>query len=210
MDEQHINEFATDGMNHRYDETGLQTSNKPHAQPENQQPSGDDLKSQQTGSSTGDHNRREVTDPVTHLEISIHDATDTELERIPPPPASPQEQPESTAERKDDSDLRHDEMSTLMKEETKGRWTDYGERERRGRLRAAFVAGVATAGATVVMFLWAMMMAGSEGVRFLFLEMVAGSVGCAVLGLGAGAMVWTYTAVADDSGDVGEVAGQKV
>jgi len=67
----------------------------PYAQPEGQQPSGDDLKSQQTDPSTANRNRREVTDPVTHLPISIHDTADTELERIPPQPASPQEQPEA-------------------------------------------------------------------------------------------------------------------
>jgi len=50
-----------------------------------------------------------------------------------------------------------------------------------------------------------MMMAGTEEV---VVDMFIGIVRCTVLGLGAGAMVWTYTSVVGGDDDVGQVVGK--
>jgi hypothetical protein len=197
MESPHTDEFTS---NPRYSETGLQTANRP----DSSQPG---TTEQQTDGITADHNKREVTDPVTHLPISIHDATDKELERIPPPPASPQEQPEEETARREDSDRRHDAMNVLVEEETNGRWEDREETLRKGRVRAACVAGVATAVASEVMFLWALSVAGSEGIGFRAAEAFVGAVGCAMMGVATAVAVWVFTATEpeEDGGFAGVV-----
>jgi hypothetical protein len=200
MDSPHADEFS---RNPRYSETGLQTGNYPDGQPSaTGQP--------QTDAITADHNKREVTDPVTHLPISIHDATDKELEGVPPPPASPQEQPEEESARREDSDRRHDAMNVLVEEETKGRWEDREERVRKGRVRAACVAGVATAVATEVVFLWALSVAGSQGIVFRTAEAFVGAVGCAMIGAATAVAVWIFTAAEPEDGGFEGVVDHKV
>jgi hypothetical protein len=195
MDSPHADGFTTDELttdkpNPRYCETGLQTSNKPSEGG----PSGSDSMEQQTDPVTANRKRRQVTDPVTHLTVSIHDTTDKELERIPPPPASPQEQPKEENARREDSDRRHDAMDNLVERETKGRWEDREEKIQKGRVMAACVAGTATVGATTVMFLWALVVAGSEGIGLKAAEVVIGIAGCVVMGAATVVVVWIFTA----------------
>lgn len=156
-----------------YQQTGLQTENKTATAEKQQLPENDVLP--EVGV-----DEREVTDPVTHLPITIHDATDVELECIPPPPSTPQLQPEEEDAQKLDSDKRHKAMEDLVEKETDGRWVDTDERER----KTAFVAGaVATFGA-LVLFACTLAAAGRQGIWFGFVEVTIGVFGCGVVGLG--------------------------
>ncbi|KAF8253956.1 hypothetical protein K440DRAFT_618525 [Wilcoxina mikolae CBS 423.85] len=201
MDETRAEGFTSDGRNPSYDETGLQTSNNF----QEQQPP----EPQQTDQAPKNYKSQEVIDPVTHLPITTHDITDEELERIPPPLESPQPQPEDEILRKDDSDKRHDAMIELVQDETKGRWVDYAEMERRGRVRAAFVAGATAALGTLLVFMWAVAVAGRDGVGFGWVETGVGVIGCGVLGVGTAAAAWVFTGVEDDSDGQGVVEQKK-
>lgn len=187
--------------NPSYDETGLQTGNHPEApsdsRDDDQPPSLNDEPRDEPIDEQKDErlNQREVTDPVTHIPITIHDATDTELERIPPPPATPQLQPEDEGERKEDSDQRHDEMNTLVEHETDGRWVDVEEREQKSRLRSALVAGAAGAAAAAAMFIWAVLVVRGSSRGMFIVHCTLATVACVLLGAGAGRVVWTYAAV---------------
>lgn len=171
-----------------YAETGLQTGNNPE-QIEQDTPTASNGAPTPSSDSfaTQNRNARDVTDPVTHIPITIYDATDQELERIPPPPATPQEQPPEQRERKTDSDRRHDEMNRLVEAETDGRWVDVEERMQQSRLRAAVIAGAAAAGAAGVMNFWAAVMPGWWWVRIIWTV-----VGCVLLGGAAGGAVWMF------------------
>ncbi|TFK23531.1 hypothetical protein FA15DRAFT_705421 [Coprinopsis marcescibilis] len=95
-----------------------------------------------TGKDGNQLNEREVADPITHLPIRIHDATDIELEKIPPPT--------STADaKKGKTDPNHprrparaasnvDLMDELMREEFW--WKDPVGDQRKARLQTALVA----------------------------------------------------------------------
>lgn len=86
-------------------------------------------------------NEREVTDPVTHLPLMIHDNTSVELAQIP------SSEPGDTNERQNItkvSNERHAGMENLIREEmTKGWWNDPEENEGRRRIECAIVAAVA-------------------------------------------------------------------
>ncbi|KAJ8516371.1 hypothetical protein ONZ45_g6327 [Pleurotus djamor] len=106
-------------------------------------------------------NEREVTDPITHLPVAIHDFTEIELEKIPPPNSQPDQPPSNllpnqqtdgkrTALERSDSERdranreRHttlDEM--LIRETTLGRWVDPRDTKSRMTVHTAIVASVA-------------------------------------------------------------------
>ncbi|KAI5788385.1 hypothetical protein EDC01DRAFT_659889 [Geopyxis carbonaria] len=211
MDEQQninpIQELTTDGQNPNYSQTGLQTqisnhsSEAPRGRSENRDlPEKSTESHSKSHSPTGSQNsvhreqqkpgERQVTDPVTHLPVTLHDNTSTELERIPPPPADPQEQPDDESLRIKDNEQRHADMQTLVDEETKKTWVDKEETERRAAVQAATVTAVATAFGTCMGMTWAMGIAKKNGIAFGWIDMFVGMAGCGVLGIAVAGIVY--------------------
>ncbi|EFI28597.1 meiotically up-regulated 190 protein [Coprinopsis cinerea okayama7 len=93
-----------------------------------------------------DDRDREVTDPVTHLPVRIHDATDVELERIPPPPSLTEDRKEK---QRRDIRLPRLEEKTLgdivneMTENDNFWWDDPLGDQNRTRVQTAIIAAAA-------------------------------------------------------------------
>lgn len=143
---------------------------------------------------------KQVTDPVTHLPIIIHDNTSKELEQIPPPPGTPPRQPRDEKDRAAETQKRHAEMQQLVDEETKNRWIDPEEADRKKRVLAALVASGAAGVGGLVGLLWTMGVARKSGAGFGWLDMLLGMVGCVALGGGVGGSV--FTALGSDAATV--------
>ncbi|KII94416.1 hypothetical protein PLICRDRAFT_172066 [Plicaturopsis crispa FD-325 SS-3] len=94
---------------------------------------------------------REVTDPITHLPITIHDNTSEELGsvRLPPAASSPQRQPKDEGERAEDSERRHDTVQRLVDKEGRENWADPQSTERRRKIES-FLTALASGGAGVL------------------------------------------------------------
>ena len=102
--------------------------------------------SEASTSSSG--NEREVTDPVTHLPLNIHDQTRVQLERIPPPfdDLSQYDQKNLQEVLAQASSGRHMAMEDLIRDEiNKGWWEDPEKRKSKQRIRLALVAAAASA-----------------------------------------------------------------
>ncbi|TRM62429.1 hypothetical protein BD626DRAFT_499201 [Schizophyllum amplum] len=114
--------------------------------------------SQASTSSSG--NEREVTDPVTHLPLNIHDQTRVQLEQIPPPldqfAQYDQKNLQQMLAQYDQKNLqqmlaqasagRHMAMEELIRDEIgKGWWEDPSKRKSKQRIRLALVAAAASA-----------------------------------------------------------------
>lgn len=142
-----------------------------------------------SASSSGKQREREVTDPVTHLPLTIHDNTSVELEQIPPrEPAS--FKPE-ISEKKDDSNERHAAMESLVHDvihQGPGWWKDPREDENKRRVQTALVAGVATGVGGIGSFgLFSLL--GRGGAKFEWSILFMGSLGCLVMALATTAFV---------------------
>jgi hypothetical protein len=130
-------------------------------------------------------NERTVTDPITHLPLTIHDVSKLELEQIPPPPTYKQEK-EAALSRNDAevSGRRHNNMEALIHELTDNNWWEdpLGD-QNRARVQTAVVAsaaaGVGAFGGIILYWLFNAITGrhGSAG----FIDLVAVVTGCAVL-----------------------------
>lgn len=193
---------ANPSFNDDYSETGLQTDDRSPESPVEHQKLSDgkeneELGPQHTKQTNHAHddgrNAREVTDPVTHVPITIYDATGAELEQIPPPPGTPQKQTRSEEGKKEDSDERHVGMNNLVAEETDNVWVDIERREARSKIRAAIVAGGAgLLGGWVTLSWSAVFGIGGGGVIWWLVKMVMNTIFCLVLGMGMAGAVWLF------------------
>ncbi|KDQ33994.1 hypothetical protein PLEOSDRAFT_1110809 [Pleurotus ostreatus PC15] len=94
---------------------------------------------------------REVTDPITHLPVKIHDYTEVDLEQIPPPNVQDDEPlPDHPTNRKDEqrkvqaNNKRHASLDDALLSETRiGKWVDPRDTKSRMAVHTALVAGVA-------------------------------------------------------------------
>jgi len=136
---------------------------------------------------------REVTDPITHLPLTIHDADSVELEQIPPPLSTAEELKEREkrgADTKEDTNARHSDMEAVVREATQGTWIEdpIGD-QRRTRIQTSIAAaGAATVGAFGALLMWTAFErvkghTTSLGWFGFFLAPFA----CMMLGLGVGA-----------------------
>jgi len=136
---------------------------------------------------------REVTDPITHLPLTIHDADSVELEQIPPPLSTADELKEREkrgADTKEDTNARHSDMEAVVREATQGTWIEdpIGD-QRRTRIQTSIAAaGAATVGAFGALLMWTAFEkvkghTTSLGWFGFFLAPFA----CMMLGLGVGA-----------------------
>lgn len=104
-------------------------------------------------------NEREVTDPVTHLPLTIHDTDAVELEQIPPPPtwSEARKQAENRGENTtEESNERHHDIEAVVREVLSGSWWEdpIGD-QRRTDLRTSMVAaGAAAVGALGALISW--------------------------------------------------------
>lgn len=104
-------------------------------------------------------NEREVTDPITHLPLTIHDTDAVELEKIPPPPTAIQEKKldaQRGSNSKEDTNARHVDMESVVREVLDANWWEdpIGD-QRRARIQISLVAaGTATVGAFSMVVLW--------------------------------------------------------
>ncbi|RXW21581.1 hypothetical protein EST38_g4280 [Candolleomyces aberdarensis] len=135
---------------------------------------------------------RTVTDPVTHLPITIHDASKVELEQIPPPPTDKQER-EAAMHRNDAevSDRRHSQMEALIHELTHNDWWEdpLGD-QRRARVQTAIVASAAAgAGAFggIILYWVFNTIVGRRHGSWGFIDYVAVVTGCTILTVCVGA-----------------------
>ncbi|KAF9485177.1 hypothetical protein BDN70DRAFT_871562 [Pholiota conissans] len=104
-------------------------------------------------------NEREVTDPITHLPLTIHDTDAVELEKIPPPHTAAEEKKlneQRGADSKEESNARHFDMEHAVQEMLDANWWEdpIGD-QRRARVQTSTVAATAAAvGAFFMMLLW--------------------------------------------------------
>ena len=136
---------------------------------------------------------REVTDPITHLPLTIHDADSVELEQIPPPLSTADEIKEREkrgADTKEDTNAHHSDMEAVVREATQGTWIEdpIGDQRRTRIQTSVAAAGAATIGAFGALLMWTAFErvkghATSLGWFGFFLAPFA----CMMLGLGVGA-----------------------
>ncbi|KAG6871564.1 hypothetical protein C0995_003051, partial [Termitomyces sp. Mi166 len=141
-------------------------------------------------------NEREVTDPVTHLPLLVHDHADEELDEIPSHPTKAQDKlsPEHHEEHNQlNSNERHVSLERVLEEELRrGRWCLPGdsEVESKTKIQTAIVATLVTAvggpAGLVALWVWSKFL-GRPG--FGILELFAGVCGSLVLALIVGACV---------------------
>ncbi|KAF4578419.1 hypothetical protein EYR36_000226 [Pleurotus pulmonarius] len=94
---------------------------------------------------------REVTDPITHLPVKIHDYTKVDLEEIPPPNVEDDEPlPDHPTTRKNEQRKiqenykRHASLDDALLSETRiGKWVDPRDTKSRMAVHTALVAGIA-------------------------------------------------------------------
>lgn len=142
------------------------------------------------------NNEQEVTDPITHLPLTIHDADTVELERIPPPPTAAeakQIREDRGADSKEETNERHSDMERVVEEAVHGKWWEdpIGD-QRRTMIQTSAVAAVAASlGAFGMLILWTLfsrILGGKQSgsglgwIGFLLSPFV-----CCFLGLGVGA-----------------------
>ncbi|KAH9481678.1 Meiotically up-regulated gene 190 protein [Psilocybe cubensis] len=142
------------------------------------------------------NNEKEVTDPVTHLPLTIHDADTVELERIPPPPTATEEKrirEERGADSQEETNARHSDMERVVDEVVhQAWWEDPIGDTRRARIQTSAVAAVAASlGAFSMLILWSVFArvlgrkqsgSGLGWMGFFLAPFV-----CCFLGLGVGA-----------------------
>ncbi|KAH8835048.1 hypothetical protein DL96DRAFT_1729312 [Flagelloscypha sp. PMI_526] len=98
--------------------------------------------------SDGHLNERQVTDPVTHLPVTVWDLTSIDLERIPPTLFSDHDDSESRSisELAEESNKQHANTAKLVHNDiSRGFWPNTPAEENRARLGKAMVAGSAAA-----------------------------------------------------------------
>ncbi|KAK7050938.1 hypothetical protein VNI00_005050 [Paramarasmius palmivorus] len=136
-------------------------------------------------------NEREVTDPVTHLPVTIHDTTSVELEQIPPPSTS---EAKNTKDDQGGTQEHHDGMEDVMEEElNKGWWEDVNTEKRKRTQAAVLVAGSAAIGGTLSLSVSRLLggLFGATG-GLIWTDLLIGSVGSVALGLGLGGLVFYW------------------
>lgn len=167
------------------------------------------------GRHEGGNNEREVTDPITHLPIMIHDNTSVELEQIPPHPSREKDPEGQHPGSEQGSKQQHAAMEQVVTDEThRGRWSNPGDAENKMKTRAAFIAAVSASvgstGGLVLLWLWSKFVGRST---FGLFELFIGIVGCSVLAIGVGACVAAF-GVSDASDNAqshdGEMINEKV
>ncbi len=105
------------------------------------------------------NNEREVTDPVTHLPLIIHDGDAAELERIPPPLDSSETKKANEvrgANSQEDSNVRHSDVETVVRETLhRNWWEDPIGNQRKTKIHIGLLmAAAASLGAFGSLFLW--------------------------------------------------------
>ncbi|KAF4614105.1 hypothetical protein D9613_007866 [Agrocybe pediades] len=141
------------------------------------------------------HNEHQVTDPVTHLPLTIHDADQVELERIPPPPSTIDEKKireQRGADTKEETNARHSDMEDVVEEMVHGKWWEdpIGD-QRRTRTQTSAVAAVSAAlGSFASLVLWSLTgkLFGSGDGRMSWFSFFLTPFMCCFLGIGVGAV----------------------
>lgn len=105
------------------------------------------------------NNEREVTDPVTHLPLIIHDGDAAELERIPPPLSSleaKKAEEDRGAHSQEDSNARHNDVETVVRETLHRNWWEdpIGDQRKTKIQIGLFAAVAASLGAFGALFMW--------------------------------------------------------
>ncbi|KAJ7504508.1 hypothetical protein B0H11DRAFT_521013 [Mycena galericulata] len=118
---------------------------------------------------------RTVTDPVTHLNLPVHDSTLDELQAIAMSPSS--EQPPSM------DNFRHSQMTGLIDAESRKDWLD---NTRRTKIQIASIAAVAALASSFTILLLSRVLGG---IMAGWLASLFGGAMCCILGLVAAACV---------------------
>lgn len=132
---------------------------------------------------------RRVTDPVTHLPITIRNVTDVELERIPPAPPFEKSSagPKPREGRRKDSNALSVEIEQVVRDAlSKTWWEDPIGDARRAKVQVALVAAIATCfgslGSLVIWQIYSKIFGGFGWMAVLFAPLA-----CCILGIGVGA-----------------------
>ncbi|GLB34002.1 putative protein kinase C conserved region 2 (CalB) [Lyophyllum shimeji] len=142
-------------------------------------------------------NEREVTDPVTHLPVVIHDHSSGELEQIPAHPSVFQDVYSQGRHGEDAvaaSHRQHLELERILNEEIhRVRWLEASDVESRTKIRTAVIATCAAAigGSGGLIFLWVWSKLLGRKV-FGSVELLFGTSGSLLVALGVGACVLFY------------------
>ncbi|KAF9071785.1 hypothetical protein BDP27DRAFT_458697 [Rhodocollybia butyracea] len=132
-------------------------------------------------------NERKVTDPITHLPVTIHDSTSIQLERIPPPYSD--SKATEGLNSKEVNSQRHTGIEQVVLEETnKGWW----EEDNSGRTRTAFItaSSVSIGGySTLILSKLLGRIFGTSSEGFSVLDLFIGSVGCTLLAVVAAFLI---------------------
>ncbi|KAJ4482616.1 meiotically up-regulated 190 protein, partial [Lentinula aciculospora] len=137
-------------------------------------------------------NEREVTDPITHFPITIHDNTSIELEQISPPRSDSKATEGMSNE--ETNKQRHIGLEQVVREETnKGWW----EEDNHDRTRTAIVAGLSVSvgvySTLILLKILGRVFGTSSSVHgFGILDIFIASVACTLLSMTAGFVVLRY------------------
>jgi ABC-type nickel/cobalt efflux system permease component RcnA len=155
-------------------------------------------------SDTNDNgHEREVTDPVTHQPVLIHDVSKLELEQLPPPPTAKDEKIALKTDDGRSSYRRHQHMDQLVHELTHGNWWEdpLGD-QRRTRVQTALLAGAAAgSGLLLLLMLYSTFndWVGRGGSKWGVIDALCLIVGCVLLALGVTAAAVSFRLVQEDA-----------
>ncbi|RDB18391.1 hypothetical protein Hypma_000357 [Hypsizygus marmoreus] len=137
-------------------------------------------------------NEREVTDPITHLPLVIHDHLSVEIEQIPVHPANGEDKDSPSHHEENEEGVfkqRHVTMEEMVDHEThRPRW--HSDNEGKMKIRLAIIAaGAAALGGPVgllLLWFWSKLLGRSS---FGWVELLFGTVGSLGIAVGVGACV---------------------
>lgn len=165
-----------------------------------------DSDGERSGNSKATANGREVTDPITHFPVTIHDNTSIELEQIPPSRSDSKATEDMTAEETDQQ--QHTEMERVVWEETnKGWW----EEPNHNRTRTALVVAISVSigGYTTLIIskiLPRICTRSTSGEGFGILDIYIGVVAYTLLAIAAGFLVLRYETKGENNNNQQEVS----
>ncbi|CAA7266908.1 unnamed protein product [Cyclocybe aegerita] len=146
-------------------------------------------------------NEREVTDPITHLPLTIHDIDNVELERIPPAPPDAELRnirEQRGADTAEETNRHHWGMEDVIWEALEGNWWEdpIGD-QRMARIQTSVVAAAAAASGGLCGFIfWSTLgnLFGTKGYGMGWLGYILAPVACCLFGFGVGAAALLFGA----------------
>lgn len=149
-------------------------------------------------------NEREVTDPITHLPIQIHDSTSIELEQIPPPNSD--SKATEGMDKKQVNNQRHVGMEQVVRDEmTKGRWEEVDSDRTRLAVVAAVSVSIGGYSTLILSKIFGRLFGSGGSESSGVVDFLIASVGCTLLAVAAASIVLYHDTTKEETVQGNEV-----